>query len=105
MTYGADYGKRTWPLNPEGLDHGGFTEPVHAFVPAVAISSLIEVTGGEFPGWEGDLLVGSLRMETLYRVRVREKRVIFVEPLFVGVRIRDLVEADDGRILLWRGGQ
>ena len=88
-------------LNPDGLDHAGFTEPVHAFVPSVAISNLIQVGAKQFPRWAGDFLIGSLREETLYRVRIREGRVIFVEPLTVGKRIRDLVEAKDGRVLLW----
>ena len=100
-TYGADYNKRTWPLNPDGLDHGGFTEPVYAFVPSVAISNLIQVGGKQFPRWKGDFLIGSLRKESLYRAHVREERVIYVEPLTVGKRIRDLVEAEDGRVLLW----
>ena len=100
-TYGADYNKRTWPLNPDGLDHGGFTEPVHAFVPSVAISNLIQVGAKQFPRWNGDFLIGSLREESLYRAHVREGRVIFVEPLPIGKRIRDLVEAKDGRVLLW----
>jgi cytochrome c2 len=101
VTYGTEYSKRTWPLNPDGRDHGGFTEPVHAFVPAVAISNLIQVGGEQFPRWEGDLLIGSLRKESLYRVRVRENRVIYVESIFLGKRVRDLVEAPDGRILVW----
>ena len=101
VTYGADYNKRTWPLNPDGLDHAGFTEPAHAFVPSVAISNLIQVGAKQFPRWAGDFLIGSLRKETLYRVHIREGRVIFVEPLTVGKRIRDLVEAEDGRVLLW----
>ena len=100
-TYGADYNKRTWPLNPDGLDHGGFTEPAHAFVPSVAISNLIQVGAKQFPRWNGDFLIGSLRKESLYRAHVREGRVIFVEPLTIGKRIRDLVEAKDGRVLLW----
>ncbi|MCX2978008.1 PQQ-dependent sugar dehydrogenase [Candidatus Marimicrobium litorale] len=100
-TYGADYNKRTWPLNPDSLDHGGFTEPVYAFVPSVAISNLIQVGAKQFPRWKGDFLIGSLRKESLYRAHVREERVIYVEPLTVGKRIRDLVEAEDGRVLLW----
>jgi cytochrome c2 len=101
VTYGTDYAKRTWPLNPDGRDHGEFVEPIYAFVPAVAISNLIQLGGAQFPRWEGDFLIGSLRMETLFRARIRENRVIFIEPIFLGKRVRDLVEASDGRVLVW----
>jgi cytochrome c2 len=101
VTYGTHYGQRTWPLNPDGKHHGEFTEPVQAFVPGIAISNLMQVGGRQFPRWEGDLLIATLKKETLFRVRLRENRVIYVEPIFVGERVRDLVEAADGRILLW----
>jgi len=101
VTYGTDYSKRTWPLNPDSRNHGEFTEPTHAFVPAVAISNLIQLGGEQFPRWEGDFLVGSLRMETLYRLRMRDNRVIYVEPIFLGKRVRDLVEGPEGKIVVW----
>ncbi|HEY6132065.1 MAG TPA: PQQ-dependent sugar dehydrogenase, partial [Halioglobus sp.] len=101
VTYGTDYYKLTWPLNPDARDHANFTEPTFAFVPSIAISNLIQLGGRQFPRWEDDFLVGSLRMETLYRLRMRENRVLFVEPILLGNRIRDLVEASDGRIIVW----
>jgi cytochrome c2 len=54
-----------------------------------------------FPAWQGDLLIVSLRDMTLYRVRVDGQHVSLVEPIPLGVRARDLVEADDGRIYIW----
>ena len=37
----------------------------------------------------------------LYRLRVREGRVILAEPIEIGERIRDLEQMRDGTILLW----
>jgi cytochrome c2 len=101
VTYGTDYSQRTWPLNPDAINHGEFTEPVHALVPGVAISNLVQLSDQQFPRWDGDFLIGSLRMETLYRVRLRDNRVIYVEPIFLGKRVRDMVEGADGKIFVW----
>lgn len=101
VTYGTNYGTRNWPLDPDGRDHDEFTEPAVAFVPSIATSALIDVRGAEFPRWDGDLLLASLRTQSLYRIRLRDDRVIYVEPTQIGVRIRDLAQTDDGRIFIW----
>lgn len=101
VTYGTNYGTKVWALNPDSLNHGGFHEPSIAFVPSMAISALIEIGGAEFPHWNGDLLAGALRMQSIYRIRHRGDRVIYVEQVWLGHRIRDLVQTADGKILLW----
>lgn len=70
-TYGTDYGLESWPLAPTVSDHGGFVEPAHAFVPSPGVGNLIQVGGRQFPRWDGDLLVASLRVQTLFRVRAQ----------------------------------
>jgi aldose sugar dehydrogenase len=101
VTYGTDYGRRYWPLSPGARDHGTFTEPVHAFVPSIGISNLIQVRSDLFPEWRGDLLASSLRTKRLHRVRMRGDRVAYVESIWVGREVRDLVEGADGRIFIW----
>jgi aldose sugar dehydrogenase len=100
-TYGTNYGSETWPFNEGRRNHGEFIEPAHVFVPSPAISSVIEVRGDRFPNWRGDLLLGSLRATSLFRLRTRGARVIYAEAIPVGERIRDLAEGTDGRILIW----
>jgi glucose/arabinose dehydrogenase len=51
--------------------------------------------------WTEDLLVSSLQAGRLFRVRVSGERVIYTESIDLSMRIRDLVEARDGRIVLW----
>lgn len=99
-TYGTEYEAATWPLADGRRDHAGYDEPAYAWVPSVGISSLIEVGDAQFPLWKGDLLVGSLIGRTLFRVRVREDRVIYSEPINVGRRVRDLAEGADGRVVV-----
>lgn len=104
-TYGTEYGQTVWPLQGQGeLDEGTFRRPLFAWVPSIAISNLIEVRHGPVAEWQGDLLVASLRAQTLYRIRRDGDRVAYVEPLSMGSRIRDVVEGEDGRIVLWTDG-
>ena len=56
--------------------------------------------------WEKDLLVASYK-QSLWRLRVREGRVVYLEPILVlkrNGRIRDLMEDKEGRIVLWFDG-
>lgn len=104
VSYGTQYGLSYWPLGDGGADHGRFMEPEHAFLPSVAVSNLIQLRGPEFARWHGDFLVGSLRIEAdLYRVRVRGEGVVYVEPMELGVMVRDLAEGPHGRVVAWTG--
>ena len=100
-TYGTEYGGTFWPLALQAHDHGSFTEPAFAFVTSIGVSSLIEVQRSLFPEWRGDLLLSSLRTRSLWRIRRRGDHVLYVEPIPVGRRVRDLVESTDGRFVLW----
>jgi cytochrome c len=61
----------------------------------------------EFPLWKGDLLVLSLVGGAIHRLRLDGTRVVYDEPIsFEGMRLRDVVELDNGRIaMLNDGGQ
>lgn len=102
FTLGTDYGSSIWPLQGHGsLDPADIRLPVYAWVPSVGVSNLIEVRRGPLAEWQGDLLVASLDGRTLFRIRRDGSRVIYVEPIEIGARIRDLTEGVDGRIVLW----
>ena len=100
-TYGTDYGSFTWPLNKPESETQDYQAPVFAWVPSIAISNLLAVEGELFPQWRGDLLIASLKAQTLFRARVREGHIAYLEPIVIGSRIRDLIEGHDGRIILW----
>ncbi len=101
VTYGTDYSRHSWPLNPAQGRHDGFEEPIFAFVPSIGISSLTGVTGDGLKDWQDDLLVASLRTQAVSRVRVKDGRAILAEPIPVGHRVRDIVMGHDGRIVVW----
>lgn len=99
VSYGVDYGSDTWPLQKEVGRHEGFTKPLITWLPSIATSNLIQAS---YPSeWRGDLLIGTLKESALYRTRYEEGRVVFVERVHVGERIRDLEQLDDGTIVLW----
>ncbi len=99
-TYGTHYFSNTWPLaTPD--DNPEYTLPVYSWIPSIGISNLIQHSGNGFSDWAGDFLIGSMRDRNIWRVRVREERVVFTEQIPVGVRVRDLVELDDGRVMIW----
>lgn len=100
VAYGTQYDAMSWPLSTQQGRHEGYEKPVFAWVPSIATSQLIVLEGSAFPHWRGDLIVSSLAAQSLFRVRVEEGRVIFVEPIPMGHRIRDIVEAADGTIVL-----
>jgi hypothetical protein len=100
-SYGADYGTDNWPFAVNPKNHGEYREPAHAFVPAIGVSQLVQITSSYLPRWTDDLLVSSLQAGRLFRIRLSGDRVIYVESIDLSMRIRDLVEARDGRIVLW----
>lgn len=100
-TYGTDYGAFKWPLNKSEAEQNGYQAPVFSWVPSIGVSNLVAVERDLFTQWRGDLLIASLRAQTLYRAHLHDGNVAYVESIAIGSRIRDLIEGHDGRILLW----
>ena len=109
---GANYG---WPIATFGTNYGRydfkpsrtyrvadvkFTEPIFAFVPDVALSSLAVVTHFN-ERWRGDLLVGSLAAQSIFRLHLGSRgNVVFSEPIWIGHRVRSIAELGDKFVLL-----
>lgn len=100
VTLGTDYDTYTWPGDPVPGGHAGYEMPTFAWVPSVGVSNLIEVRGFD-RAWDGDLLVASLKAQTLFRLRMVDGRVIYSEPIWIGQRIRDIAATPSGEIVLW----
>lgn len=100
VTYGTEYESKIWRRNPRQGHHDGFEKPIYAWVPSIGTSQLLAVRSPLFPYWAGDLLVSSLRAQTLFRVRIEDGRAIFAEPIPLEHRIRDLAEIADGTLVL-----
>jgi aldose sugar dehydrogenase len=97
--YGTEYGQRQWPLAKRQGRHEGYRQPAWAWMRSVATAS-IDYVDGIHPTWNGDLLIGTLADQALYRMVIEGERVVTFERIGVGERIRDLI-VHKGRIFLY----
>jgi cytochrome c2 len=103
VTLGTDYTTYThdWRQDKDAVgEHKGFTPPMFAWVPSIGVSNLIQVRGFH-RRWDGDILVGSLKATSLFRLRFEQSRVQYAEQIWIGQRIRDIAQSENGTIVLW----
>lgn len=100
ISYGVHYSGQ--PIG-QGTTADGLEQPVYFWDPSIAPSGLAFPSGSDlFPGWDGDVLVGALRAQTLVRLNRVNGTIISEERLFEGDlgRIRDVRQGPDGAIWL-----
>ena len=109
---GRNYG---WPVVSNGDHYDGSPIPDHptrpdlaapAFYwhPAISPSGMIFYTGTRFPDWRGNAFIGGLSSETLLRLTLKNDKVDAEERIAVQRRIRDVIQAPDGAVLLLSDG-
>ena len=100
ITYGEEYGGG--PVGAGETSRAGMIQPIHFYRPSIAPSDMAFVSGDEFPGWRGSVLVGALALTHLNRLTLDGDRVLHEERLLEGLgwRVRMVEEAPDGRIYL-----
>lgn len=100
ITYGVNYGTGT--KIGEGTARPGMAQPLYYWVPSIAPSGMAFYAGEKFPGWRGDLFVGSLKFGLLARLRLDGEKVVKEERMLQGVlgRIRDVRAGPDGYVYL-----
>ena len=105
---GKDYG---WPAVSNGDHYNGEPIPDHAtqprfaapltyWVPSIAPSGFIFYTGSLFPDWKDSALIGGLVTESLIRLTIKDGKVESEERIPMRKRIRDVIQAADGSVLL-----
>ena len=112
---GRNYG---WPLYSKGLDYDGspveygkdlgiefdlkdIQQPVVDLTPSPAVSSFVFYNGQMFPEWRGNILVGSLKGRSLYRMVLEDNKVIHTEVLISNLsRFRDIEVGENGEIFV-----
>ena len=106
---GKNYG---WPIITHGIDYAGgpmfegetakegMEQPVYYWDPVIAPSGLAYYNGRLFPQWRGSLLAGGLRGIGVYRLQLKNNKVVAEEPLLTELktRIRDVRVGPDGAV-------
>jgi aldose sugar dehydrogenase len=105
VSYGCEYGAPVGNCPPVGGASigAGFEPPLSYWVPtSMAPSGMAFYTGTRFPEWQGNLFVGALAGQALWRIVLSGNQVVSREPLFIslGERIRDVRQGPDGCIYL-----
>lgn len=96
ITYGEEYGGGSVG---EGItEQAGMEQPILHWTPSIAPSGMTFYTGDKYPGWQGNLFVGSLKFELVSRITLNGNQYVEEEHLLkdeIG-RIRDIQQGPDG---------
>ena len=109
---GRNYG---WPRASNGSNYDGSDIPDHRpgdgfeppkvwWNPSISPASLIIYSGGMFPQWRGDAIIGALSGEALIRVHLDGENASKADQWPMGARIREVEQAPDGAVWLLQDG-
>lgn len=101
VSNGDDYNDTPIPDHPTRPE---FRAPNVFWNPSIAPSGMIIYSGAGFPQWQGDMFMGALRGQALYRVELDGGKVKVGDHWDMGTRIRDVEQGPDGDIWLLEDG-
>ncbi|WP_234186140.1 PQQ-dependent sugar dehydrogenase [Shinella sp. NM-101] len=104
VSYGRHYSGAEFDL---GSSAAGYEAPLYYWDPSIAPGAIAVYRGAMFPEWDGNLIVAALKYRLVARLERDEGGAILSEErLFGGEfgRIRDVVVAPDGALLLLTDG-
>ena len=94
-SFGTDYGFYSWippkKINNINFHNSRFIDPLFSWLPDIGISFVYQVRNfGK--DWNKDLLIGGMRANSIFRLKILNGNVVYVEQIKVGKRIRDLTD-------------
>lgn len=101
ITYGRNYGTGT--KIGDGTERADVVAPAAHWLPtSIAPSGMAFLTSDRYPGWKGQLFIGSLRAQALIRIELAGNTVLRQERLLQNLneRIRDVRQGPDGYLYL-----
>lgn len=102
---GKNYG---WPKASFGINYigtkftdktsiKGMEDPLHQWTPSIAPSGMAFVNSDKYPGWKGDLLVGSLKFRYISHCTLKNGKVVKEEKILEKLgRVRSIEQGNDG---------
>jgi glucose/arabinose dehydrogenase len=96
--YGREYSGK--PINGDKTMQDGMEQPVYFWTPDIAPAGIGFYTGKLFPAWQGDLFVSGLAGRALFRLVLKDERVVGEQRLVTELnsRIRGVGEGPDGAL-------
>lgn len=105
---GKNYG---WPVVSNGDNYAGpmipdhptkkeLEAPVRSWTPVISPSGALFYSGAMYPGWRGSMLAGGLSSMALVRLTFAGDKVATEERIDMQRRIRDVIQAPDGALLV-----
>ncbi len=104
---GANYG---WPFYSLGMNYdnttisqghtaAGINPPLFSWTPSIGVSGITFISHNSFKTWKGNLLVGGLASQRLYRCIVNGNTITSAETVEgINGRVRHVVQAPDGAV-------
>ncbi len=102
---GKNYG---WPVITYGINYSGskitdetsrdgMEQPITYWVPSIAPCGMAFISNSKYKGWDGNLIVGSLKFAYLVRLVIRDNKVVKEEKIAEGIgRVRNVEMGNDG---------
>lgn len=100
ITYGENYGGGKIG---EGTHKQGMEQPVYKWVPSIATAGFIFYTGDKLPQWKNNILLTSLKEQTLVRLVLDGDKIVKEERLLkkeLGQRLRSVIQGPDGLVYI-----
>jgi len=89
---------------PEHATRPEFAPPALAWTPVISPSGMAFYTGDLIPGWKGSALIGGLSSKAVIRVTIEGEKATEAERLDMKARIRDVMQGNDGALLVLTDG-
>ena len=102
----ASYGDTYKPINnykyKKNHTNNGFEEPIYSFIPSIGISEIIQIPNSFSKKWIDNFIVSSLFGRSIYRIKFDKEfnKVIYVEKIYIGERIRDIKYFETQNLIL-----
>jgi glucose/arabinose dehydrogenase len=108
FSFGTQYAPNQPQHSPEASNTSGTSfEPLFSWLPSIGPSKVHQVKSSVLRrywadssnGSFGDVLVAGMGSQALYRLRILDSKVVYSEAIYLGFRIRSLVETESGEFV------